>query len=153
MYGTDGGLYESFDLGKTFRFTANLPVTQFYKVAVDYDTPFYNLYGGTQDNNTQGGPSRTTNKNGIRNSDWFITLFGDGHQPAVDPTNPDIIYSESQIGNLFRFDRKTGEQIYIQPQPDADEENERFNWDSPILISPHDPARLYFRQPAGLALG
>ncbi len=144
MYGTDGGLYESFDLGKTFRFTANLPVTQFYKVAVDYDTPFYNLYGGTQDNNTQGGPSRTTNKNGIRNSDWFITLFGDGHQPAVDPTNPDIVYSESQIGNLFRFDRKTGEQIYIQPQPEAGEENERFNWDSPILISPHDPARLYF---------
>jgi len=144
MYGTDGGLYESFDLGKTFRFTANLPVTQFYKVAVDYDTPFYNLYGGTQDNNTQGGPSRTTNKNGIRNSDWFITLFGDGHQPAVDPTNPDIVYSESQIGNLFRFDRKTGEQIFIQPQPEAGEENERFNWDSPILISPHDPARIYF---------
>ncbi len=144
MYGTDGGLYESFDLGKTFRFTANLPVTQFYKVAVDYDTPFYNLYGGTQDNNTQGGPSRTTNVNGIRNSDWFITLFGDGHQPAVDPTNPDIIYSEWQGGNLVRFDRTTGEMIYIQPQPDADEENERFNWDSPILISPHDPARLYY---------
>jgi len=144
MYGTDGGLYESFDLGKTFRFTANLPVTQFYKVAVDYDTPFYNLYGGTQDNNTQGGPSRTTNIHGIRNSDWFITLFGDGHQPAVDPTNPDIVYAESQIGVLFRFDRKTGEMIFIQPQPDAGEENERFNWDSPVLISPHDPARLYF---------
>ena len=144
MYGTDGGLYESFDLGKTFRFTANLPVTQFYKVAVDYDTPFYNLYGGTQDNNTQGGPSRTTNVNGIRNSDWFITLFGDGHQPAVDPTNPDIVYSEWQGGNLVRFDRKTGEMIYIQPQPEAGEENERFNWDSPILISPHDPARIYY---------
>ena len=144
MYGTDGGLYESFDLGETFRFTANLPVTQFYKVAVDYDTPYYNLYGGTQDNNTQGGPSRTTNNNGIRNSDWFITLFGDGHQPAVDPTNPDIVYAESQVGVLFRFDRKTGEMIFIQPQPDAGEESERFNWDSPILISPHDPARLYF---------
>jgi photosystem II stability/assembly factor-like uncharacterized protein len=144
MYGTDGGLYESFDLGKTFRFTANLPVTQFYKVAVDYDTPFYNLYGGTQDNNTQGGPSRTTNVNGIRNSDWFITLFADGHQPAVDPTNPDIVYSEWQEGNLVRFDRKTGEMVYIQPQPEADEESERFNWDSPILISPHNPARLYF---------
>ncbi|NNK33344.1 MAG: glycosyl hydrolase [Xanthomonadales bacterium] len=144
MYGTDGGIYESYDLGKTFRFAANLPVTQFYKVAVDYDEPFYNLYGGTQDNNTQGGPSRTDNVHGIRNSDWFITLFGDGHQPAVDPTDPNIVYSESQKGVLFRYDRKTGEQVFIQPQPEAGEDTERFNWDAPILISPHDPARLYF---------
>jgi photosystem II stability/assembly factor-like uncharacterized protein len=144
MYGTDGGLYESFDLGQTFRFVANLPVTQFYKVAVDYDEPFYNLYGGTQDNNTQGGPSRTDNVHGIRNSDWFITLFGDGHQPAVDPTNPDIVYSEWQQGNLVRYDRKSGEQVFIKPQPEAGEPTERFNWDAPILISPHDPARLYF---------
>ena len=144
MYGTDGGVYESFDLGETFRFVANLPLTQFYKLAVDYDEPFYNIYGGTQDNNTQGGPSRTDNVNGIRNSDWFITLFADGHQPAVDPTNPDIVYSEWQQGNLVRYDRKSGEVIYIQPQPAADEETDRFNWDSPILISPHNPARLYF---------
>ncbi len=144
MYGTDGGVYESFDLGKTFRFVSNLPVTQFYKVAVDNDTPFYNVYGGTQDNNTQGGPSRTDNVHGILNSDWFITLFGDGHQPAVDPTDPDIVYSQWQQGNLVRYDRKTGEVIYIQPQPAAGEESERFNWDAPILISPHDPARIYF---------
>jgi photosystem II stability/assembly factor-like uncharacterized protein len=144
MIGSDGGVYESFDGTEHWKFFANMPITQFYKVAVDYDEPFYNIYGGTQDNNTQGGPSRTDNVHGIRNGDWFVTVFADGHQPAVDPTNPDIIYSEWQEGNLIRFDRKTGEIIYIQPQPAADEETDRFNWDSPILISPHDPARLYF---------
>ncbi len=144
LVGSDGGIYESWDLGKNWKFISNLPVTQFYKVAVDYDTPFYNVYGGTQDNNTQGGPSRTDNTVGIRNADWFITLFADGHQPAVDPTNPDIIYSEWQEGNLVRYDRKTGEIVYISPQSEDDGVAERHNWDSPILISPHNPARLYY---------
>jgi photosystem II stability/assembly factor-like uncharacterized protein len=143
LAGCDGGLYESWDLGQTWKYIANLPVTQFYKVDVDYDEPFYNVIGGTQDNATQYGPSRTDNTHGIRNSDWMITVFGDGHQSAIDPTNPDIIYSQWQQGNLVRHDRKTGEIVYIQPQPRAGEENERFNWDAPILISPHDPARIY----------
>ncbi len=144
MVGTDGGVYESFDGTSNWKFFANMPITQFYKVTVDYDLPFYNIYGGTQDNNTQGGPSRTDNVHGIRNSDWFVTVFADGHQPAADPTNPDIIYSEWQEGNLVRYDRSSGEIIYIQPQPAAGEETDRFNWDSPIVISPHDSARLYF---------
>jgi photosystem II stability/assembly factor-like uncharacterized protein len=144
LIGTDGGVYESFDLGDTWRFISNLPITQFYKVAVDYDEPFYNIYGGTQDNNSQGGPSRTVNVSGILNSDWFITMFGDGHQPAVDPNNPDIVYSQWQQGNLTRFDRRTGEAIYIKPQAREGEPPDRFNWDSPILISPHDSKTLYF---------
>jgi len=144
MVGTDGGVYETFDETENWKFFANMPITQFYKVTVDYDEPFYNIYGGTQDNNTQGGPSRTDNVHGIRNSDWYVTVFADGHQSAADPTNPDIIYSEWQQGNLVRFDRKTGEIVYIQPQPEANENSERFNWDAPILISPHNSARLYF---------
>jgi photosystem II stability/assembly factor-like uncharacterized protein len=144
LVGTDGGLYESFDLAENWRFIANFPVTQFYKVALDDAEPFYNIYGGTQDNNTQGGPSRTDNVHGIRNADWFITLFGDGHQPATEPGNPGIIYSEWQQGNLARIDRSSGEIVYIQPQPEAGETYERFNWDAPILLSPHSPTRLYF---------
>ena len=144
LVGCDGGLYESFDKTKNWKFIDNLPLTQFYKIAVDDQEPFYNIYGGTQDNNTQGAPSRTDNIHGIRNSDWFIILGGDGHQPATEPGNPNIVYAQWQRGNLNRHDRRTGENTNIKPQPEYGEKTERFNWDAPILVSPHDPKRLYF---------
>ncbi len=144
MVGTDGGIYESWDLGDHWKFISNLPVTQFYRVGIDNSEPFYYVYGGTQDNDSTGGPSRTNNVHGIRNSDWFITVGGDGYQTRVDPDDPNVLYSMWQYGGLVRYDRKSGERVDIQPQPGPDEAPLRWHWDSPLLISPHQGTRLYF---------
>src|SRR6267142_517246 len=121
-----------------------LPTIQFYDVAVDNSKPFYYMYGGTQDNHSLGGPSRTRTATGITSQDWFITATGDGFRSQVDPENPNTVYAESQHGGLVRFNRRTGEQIAIQPAPQKGEMPQRWNWDSPIIISPHSHTRLYF---------
>ena len=144
LVGCDGGLYESWDQAQSWKYYGNLPITQFYRLAVSNESPFYHVYGGTQDNFTLGGPARTTNANGIRNSDWFVTVGGDGFQPQVDPENPDIVYSQWQHGNLVRYDRASGEVTLIQPQAGPDEAPLVWNWDAPLQISPHSPTRLYF---------
>jgi photosystem II stability/assembly factor-like uncharacterized protein len=90
LMGCDGGLYETWDNCAHWNFKPNLPITQFYRVTVDNATPFYNIYGGTQDNNTLGGPSRTISASGIVNSDWFITVGGDGFTAKVDPKDPTL---------------------------------------------------------------
>ena len=144
LVGTDAGIYESFDLAKTWKYHKNLPITQFYKVAVNNAYPFYHIFGGTQDNGSAGGPSRTDERQGIRNAHWYKILGADGHQTATDPVFNDIVYGEFQQGVLHRVDLKTGEAVLIQPQPREGEKYERWNWDSPILVSPHQPSRLYF---------
>lgn len=144
LVGCDGGIYESFDRGKTWKYFPNLSVTQFYKVAVDNTEPFYYVYGGTQDNYSLGGPSHTTSSHGIVNSDWFVTQGGDGFESQVDWKDPNIVYAQSQHGNLVRYDKKSGERMGIQPQPRKGEKDYRWNWDAPLLVSPHSHTRLYF---------
>ncbi|MCI4670736.1 MAG: glycosyl hydrolase [Bacteroidia bacterium] len=144
IMGCDGGLYESYDDAKTWNYKSNLSITQFYKVTTDNAEPFYNIYGGTQDNYSLGGPSRTTSASGIVNSDWFVTRGGDGFESAVDPENPNIVYAQAQYGALARFDKKSGESISIKPMERKDEAAYRFNWDAPLFVSPHKSSRLYF---------
>lgn len=144
LTGNDGGLYETWDRGATWQFKPNLPLTQFYKIEVDNSFPVYYVYGGTQDNFTLGGPSRTLNQHGVSNYDWFVTVGGDGFQTRVDPKDPNIVYSQWQYGGLVRYDRKSGEEIDIKPYPAPGEAPLRFNWDSPLIISPHSNTRLYF---------
>lgn len=144
LVGSDGGLYESFDLGKSWKFISNLPLLQIYKMAVDYDEPFYNVVGGTQDNGTQLGPSQAASVHGILNSDWTVVFGADGYGCQIDPEDPNTIYVEWQNGNLLRYNKQTREYVDIKPQAAQGEAPERWNWDAPILISPHSHTRLYF---------
>lgn len=143
LVGCDGGVYETFDHGESWLFKSNLSIAQFYRVTTDNAQPFYNIYGGTQDNNSLGGPSRTKSSTGITNDDWYVTLGGDGFHQQVDPTDPNIVYSVLQYGVASRLDRRTGEAVGIMPKERKGEPALRWNWDAPLHISPHAPSRLY----------
>jgi photosystem II stability/assembly factor-like uncharacterized protein len=143
LIGGDGGIYESYDGGETYQFKSNLPVTQFYRVSVDNQEPFYNVYGGTQDNRTLGGPSMNKSSDGVSSEEWNFIKGGDGFWVAIDPVDPNIIYCESQYGNVSRYDRKSGESISIKPWPRKGEETYKWNWNTPLIISHHSHTRIY----------
>jgi photosystem II stability/assembly factor-like uncharacterized protein len=141
MYcGNDGGVYVTYNRGSTWRHCGDLPVSQFYRVSVDQAEP-YNVYGGLQDNGSWRGPSRSPG--GIENADWENLGAGDGFCVVPDPRDPDIVYWESQGGNVRRLHLSTGDNKDIQPKAQPGEPEYRWNWNTPIATSPADPARLY----------
>jgi len=142
VIGNDGGLAQSWDMAKTWVFIPNLPVGLFYHVSVDMSTP-YNICGGMQDNYDWCGPSQVRGAAGIANHEWATIQGGDGFVVLQDPKDNRVIYSESQDGNVVRVDRVTGETISIRPVPPQGEPAYRFQWDTPILISPHDASIVY----------
>ena len=141
IIGTDGGVYESFDRGRSYKMFMNLPVSQFYHISVDDEIPF-NVYGGLQDNGSWFAPSRKAG--GVTNADWKATFGGDGFWSFRHPTDKDIVFAEYQGGNLVRYNKTTGMAQQIKPYPTGDEGKYRFNWNAPIHLSPTDPDRMYF---------
>jgi photosystem II stability/assembly factor-like uncharacterized protein len=143
VLGSDGGIYFSYDRGKSWDFVNMLPLGQFYEIGFDMRKPYF-VYGGLQDNGSWGGPSATWTRLGVTNADWFRIGGGDGFYTQVDPTDYNTIYAESQNGNLYRLDLRSGESKSIRPTPEDEKETYRFNWNSPILISPYDSNTVYY---------
>ncbi len=141
LLGTDGGVYASYDRGGHWRFVGSLPVSQFYHVSADMQQP-YLVYGGLQDNGSWVGPSRAGGT--IRNRDWHSVGFGDGFWTFADPQDPLTVYSEYQGGQLMRIDRRLNEVKRIAPVADAKSDELRFNWNTPLHLSPTRPGVLYY---------
>jgi photosystem II stability/assembly factor-like uncharacterized protein len=142
LIGTDGGSYVSYDRCEHWDYLNHAAIGQFYHVCVDNRRP-YRVYGGMQDNGSWAGPSMTLDGKGVVNSDWMMVNGGDGFVCAVDPENPDIVYAESQDGNIVRRNIKTGEAAFIKPRNRPGQQPYRFNWNAPIVVSRHNSTTVY----------
>ncbi len=142
ILGGDGGLYFTWDRSKTWDKVNNIPIAQFYSIGIDMQKPYF-IYAGAQDTHSWGGPSATRNQIGILNSDWYQINFGDGMYQRIDPTDPNTVYTESQGGNIVRFDRRSGARKAIKPEPEEGADPYRFHWTSPIEISSHNPKMIF----------
>ncbi len=153
VIGTDGGVYQSFDKGKTWDFLNTMATGQFYNLGLDMSEP-YRIIGGLQDNGTWVGPSATGKlepkddskkvpATSISNADWLDVFWGDGFHCAFDPDDGNVIYAEWQGGNITRVNVATGEKLYLSPEAREGEQRHRYNWNSPFFISPHDASVIY----------
>lgn len=144
LLGNDGGFHISYDQGETWDWAINLPLAQFYAIGVDHQVP-YHVYGGTQDNGSMGGPSRSRNAQGIDRAQWYRVGGGDGFYVQVDPNDHNILFAESQFGAISRRDQRTEQSRGIRPpRSEPDGTPDRYNWNSPILMSQHDSRVIYF---------
>ncbi len=143
IIGNDGGVNITYDRGRTWDFANTVPLGMFYEVGADNSMP-YKICGGLQDNNTWCGPSQSMNPQGITNDDWYTIGGGDGFYAQPDPNDPDIVFGESQDGNLYRRNVRTGENKSIRPREEEGEKRYRFHWNSPIVISTHDKTTIYY---------
>jgi len=140
--GNDGGVDISWDGGKKWQSIQSIDAAEVYNIGFDMRRPYY-VYCGLQDNNVWGGPSATLDTAGILNSDWFALSGGDGFFAQPDPTDPNIVFANSQMNGMVRFDARIGQAKPVRPQAPMSQSPYRFNWNSPIVLSPHNPEVVY----------
>jgi len=142
LLGTDGGMYESFSRGSSWVFLDKMAAGEFYRITLDQSSP-YRVAGGLQDNENWVAPVLTRSKEGILNTDWKPLGGGDGFYCAFDPSDTNVIYAESQEGEVHRINLRNGEIKGLRPEAPEGQPSFRFHWNSPLIASVHDTGDLF----------